>query len=31
LEVDAKSTHHLVNNVMKQKYKDEMRREFVKE
>lgn len=31
LEVSEKDSHELVNDIMKQKYKDEMRREFVKE
>ncbi|HKL43675.1 MAG TPA: threonine--tRNA ligase [Candidatus Absconditabacterales bacterium] len=31
LDVEEKDSHDLVNNIMKQQYKDEMRREFVKE
>ena len=31
LQVDEKDSHELVNEVMNQQYKDEMRREFIKE
>jgi len=31
LDVEEKDSHELVNDIMKQQYKDEMRREFVKE
>jgi len=31
LEVSDKDSHEFVNDIMKQKYKDEMRREFIKE